>query len=136
MKDSFVVIAFGGSQHIVSVGDQITVNHVEGNVGDTITIDTVLLHQDDKTTSVGTPNLEYTVTAEIVTQHMGPKLSIRTFKAKARTRRSRGHRQFLTTLKISKISKKTSRPTAARKAPSQKAAVPVKSKASSAKAVK
>lgn len=106
MKDSFVVITIGGSQHIVGVGDEIVVNKVEGKVGDKITLDSVLLRQDDSKTEVGTPTLNYTVTMEIIDQSYGKKLHVRTYKAKARYRRKKGHRQPQTKLKVTRIAKK------------------------------
>ena len=109
MKDSFVVIPLGGSQHIVSVGDEIEVNRVEGKVGDSISIDEVLLYQDDKSTDIGSPNTGHVVTAEILSQFAGKKMYIRTYKAKARYRRKKGHRQLLTKLRIEKIAKKRAR---------------------------
>ena len=77
MKDSFVVITIGGRQHIVSEGEEITVNHVEGKVGDKMTIDPVLLLQDDSKTEIGKPDLNYAVTAEITKQFYGPKMHVR-----------------------------------------------------------
>lgn len=118
MKDSFVIVTIGGCQHIVSVDDEITVNHLEGNVGDILTFDTVLLKQDDSKTEIGKPVLDYTVSAEIVKQYHGPKLNVRTFKAKARYRRNKGHRQPLTTLKITRIAKKPIRSASSKKASS------------------
>lgn len=115
MKDSFVVITIGGCQHIVSVGDEVTVNHLEGKVGDMLTFDDVLLLQDDSNTEIGKPVLDYTVSAEIVKQYHGPKINVRTFKAKARYRRNIGHRQPLTTLKISRIAKKSARSASGKK---------------------
>lgn len=105
MKDIFVIIEIGGTQHIVSVGDEIEINHIEGKAGDKISIDKVYLRQDDKDTDIGNPTLDYTVTAEILEQLKGPKLYVRKYKAKARYRRKYGHRQHLTRLKITKITK-------------------------------
>ena len=116
MKDSFVVITIGGRQHIVSEGEEITVNHVEGKVGDKLTIEPVLLLQDDTKTELGKPDLNYAVTAEITKQFYGPKMHVRTYKAKARYRRKKGHRQSLTSLKVTKIAKKTARKTTTAKA--------------------
>jgi len=107
MKDVFVVIEIGGTQHIVSVGHEIDINHIDGKVGDKIAIDKVYLRQDDKDTDIGNPTLDYTVTAEILKQFKGPKLYVRKYKAKARYRRTYGHRQVLTRIKITRIAKKT-----------------------------
>jgi large subunit ribosomal protein L21 len=105
MKDSFVVIKKGGVQHIVSEGDEIVINRIEGDKGSEIKIDDVFLYQDNKDTVVGTPTTGHTVTAEIMRQFKGPKMHVRTYNAKARYRRKKGHRQLLTRLKIKKIAK-------------------------------
>lgn len=105
MKDSFAVIEFGGTQHMVSVGDVIDVNHIDAKAGDKITIDSVLLMQDKEEVKVGTPTLPLVVKAEVVRHYKGVKIDILKYKAKARYRRSIGHRQFLTELKITGIAK-------------------------------
>ena len=106
MKDIFVVIEIGGTQHIVSVDDKIEINRIDGEAGDKIAIDKVYLRQDDKDTDIGNPTLDYIVTAEILEQFKGPKLYVRKYKAKSRYRRTYGHRQHLTRLKITRIAKK------------------------------
>ncbi|MEA3356893.1 MAG: 50S ribosomal protein L21 [Patescibacteria group bacterium] len=106
MKNAFVVIEIGGTQHIVSVGDNIDVNRVEGDVGDNIEIDKVYLLQSDQKTEIGSPELPYVVTAEILEQYKAKKIEVRKFKAKARYRRKYGHRQHMTKLKVTKISAK------------------------------
>jgi len=136
MKDTFVVIELGGSQHIVSEGDELTVNRIEGNIGDTITIEDVLLHKDEKNTEVGDPTVNYTVTAEILSHERGKKMTIRTFKAKARYRRRIGHRQELTKLKIAKIAKasgSTAKKAPKKNVPAKKTPAKTTQKASAAK---
>ncbi|MBN2100517.1 50S ribosomal protein L21 [Candidatus Dojkabacteria bacterium] len=104
MKDAFVVIELGGVQHIVSEGDEIDINHINGKVGDKIKIEDVYLCQDNKSLDIGSPLSKYTVTGEILEQYRGKKIQVRKYKAKARYRRSYGHRQEMTKLRIAKIS--------------------------------
>jgi large subunit ribosomal protein L21 len=106
VKNSFFVIQQGASQHIVSSGDEIVVDHIEGNVGDKVAIDYVLLVQNDDATELGSPLLPYSVSAEIVKQSMSRKVDVFKYKAKARYRKTHGHRQFQTTLKILKLNPK------------------------------
>ncbi len=127
MKDSFVVIELGGSQHIVSDGDELVVNHLDGKVGDFVSIDSVLLVQKASKVEVGSPFLDYTVTAEILQQFKGKKIQVRTYKAKSRYRRKIGHRQSLTKLEIGKITKK--RATTATKSKASTLKKPTKTKA-------
>lgn len=125
MKDAFVVIELGGVQHIVSEGDELTVNHLEGKVGDKIDINDVFLFQGADKTEIGAPTVPYSVKAEIVDQFKGKKIHVRTYKAKARTRRKVGHRQLLTKVRITKITA-----AASKAAKSTAAKTPAKPKAS------
>lgn len=109
MKENFAVIQLGGAQHIVKVGDTVEVNRIDGKVGDTIKIKEVLLYSDGKNISVGDPFVQYIVSAKIEKQIKGVKLDIIKFKAKSRYRRKIGHRQLLTCIKITKISKETAK---------------------------
>lgn len=91
---------------MVSEGDEIDIPRMEGKVGDTVTIEDVLLKSEKSKAEVGTPTLDYTVTAEIVSQYKDKKVDVYKFKAKSRYRRKFGHRQPMTKLKITKITKK------------------------------
>lgn len=88
---------------MVSEGDQIEMNLVKGNVGDKIEFNEVLLVNADTKTEIGTPTLPYVVTGEIVSHEKGEKVEVRKYRAKARYRRVKGHRQELSTIKILKI---------------------------------
>ncbi|MDD3661571.1 MAG: 50S ribosomal protein L21 [Candidatus Dojkabacteria bacterium] len=105
MKNNFAVVGLGGTQHIVSIGDEIVVNRLEGKKGDRINLDDVFLLQDDSKVTLGTPVLPVSVQAVIVEHLKGPKIDILTYKAKARYRRAKGHRQLLTKISITVIGK-------------------------------
>ena len=124
VKNSFFVVQIGGTQHIVSEGDTIKVNRLEGKVGDKIVLDEILLIQGDDSIELGSPYAPYTASADIIEQSKSPKLRVFKYKAKARYRKTKGHRQSLTVLKITKLSKKT-----ARKQPAQKSEEPKEKKA-------
>ncbi len=97
------VIATGGKQYIVAEGDKLDVELLKTDKK-TITFEPLLV-TDEKTTSVGKPNVEGAkVTAEVIAvdEKQDKVTSIR-YKAKKRVRTVRGHRQRLTTLKITKI---------------------------------
>ncbi len=104
MKNAIFVIQLGGTQHLVKAGDTISVNHIEGKVGDKVTIPDVLLMQSDEALEIGKPSLNYSASAEIVRQYMDTKVDVFKYKAKSRYRKTHGHRQFLTALKIQKFS--------------------------------
>ncbi len=102
----FAVIKTGGKQYRVTKDDMIVVETVAGEPGSTVRFEDVLMIGDDgKAPSVGTPFLEQAaVFAEVVQQTRGDKIIV--FKKKRRTgyRRKHGHRQALTVLRITDIS--------------------------------
>lgn len=100
----YAIIATGGKQYRVGVGDVITVERLGVEVGDAITLDSVLLIGGDGTTNVGAPLLEgASVSAEVVDNFRGEKIVVFKYKPKKRYRRRTGHRQSLTKLAITSI---------------------------------
>ncbi len=103
----FAVLKTGGKQYKVSQGDVIQVEKLEGNVGDKVTLDQVLMIGEEDKVDVGSPILEGSqVTGEIIGQGKGPKLLVFKKHRRKKYRRKNGHRQFITHLKITEISKK------------------------------
>jgi len=97
----YAVIETGGKQYRVSQGDILEVESLEGKVGETIDLSRVLLLQDEKDLKVGSPVIEGSVVkAEVVAQTRGPKIIIFKKKRRKTYRRTKGHRQSLTRLKI------------------------------------
>ena len=101
----FAVIEIGGKQYKVSEGDAIKVEKLpeEHKEGDNISIDKVLLLDDEKTTQIGTPYLTDKVTAEFIESGRGVKIRIRQFKSKSNYLKRIGHRQPYDKIKITKI---------------------------------
>lgn len=101
----YAVIKTGGKQHRVSEGDVLKVEKLEGQKGDTVVFEEVLLVSKEDQTRVGTPVVEGArVVGEIVQQGKGPKIII--FKKKRRKgfMKKTGHRQPLTEVRIKEIS--------------------------------
>jgi large subunit ribosomal protein L21 len=95
------VIETGGKQYRVKAGQLIRIEKLAGEAGDKITFDKVLLVSDDKDQHFGAPYLSsHTVTGEIIEQTKGEKIRVFTFKSKKRQRRTLGHRQPVTVVKI------------------------------------
>ena len=88
----YAVVKAGGTQHKVGVGDTFTVNRLSGEAGDTVTSDAQAL-------------AGVTVTGEIVGHGKGPKIRIHKFKNKTGYHKRQGHRQPLTRVQITGISK-------------------------------
>ncbi len=95
------VVTISGKQYKVTPGQTIEVDHIEGNVGDTVNFAEVLLTNEEKRTQVGTPNVSgATVKAKIVAQKKGEKVEVRRYKSKVRYRKHIGFRPLLTKLEI------------------------------------
>jgi len=90
----YAIIATGGKQHKVTVGDRLRVELLEAVVGDTVTFAEVLAVKDGDTLKVGTPRLAGAkVTAKVVEQDKAAKVLIFKTKKRKQYRRTRGHRQ-------------------------------------------
>jgi large subunit ribosomal protein L21 len=95
----YAVIATGGKQYRVSVGDEVFIEKLEGEAGQAVTFDQVLAVFDDGYKSGEGAVVE----GEIVKQGKQPKIIIFKYKAKKGYRRKNGHRQPYTRVRINKI---------------------------------
>lgn len=104
-RDLFAVIKTGGKQYQVKVGDVVKVEIEKGKKeGDSITFDSVLLVDDGKDTSIGSPYISGAkVSGEIEKIEKNKKTEVSKFKSKSRYLVRRGHRQPLMTVRITAI---------------------------------
>ena len=101
----YAVIKTGGKQYRVSPGDKLKVETIDAEVGASFDFDTVLMISDGDNLTVGTPTIASAkVPAEIVAHGRGKKVEIIKFKRRKHHQKRTGHRQYLTTLEITKIS--------------------------------
>ena len=101
----FAIIETGGKQYRVTKDDVISIEKIAGKPGDNVTLDQVLLLNDDKDINLGTPLLKGAkVSATIVNQAKADKGIVFKKKRRHNYRRLKGHRQELTYLKITDIS--------------------------------
>ncbi|MBP9758429.1 50S ribosomal protein L21 [Candidatus Dojkabacteria bacterium] len=100
----FAVVSIKSSQEMVSEGDIISVDKLEGEAGSKITFEEVLLTNIAGKIEIGKPNVKgIKVEAEIVEQTKADKVHTRNFKAKSRYRKHTGDRKKLTKIKIVSI---------------------------------
>lgn len=95
-KAEFAVIKTGGKQYKVSVGDVVSIEKIKGDhkVGDAVTFDDVLMVDNGKDTTIGTPYIKGAkVIGNLKEIGRGKKISVVKYKAKSRYFKSRGHRQ-------------------------------------------
>lgn len=96
------VIKTGGKQYIVTPGQKLKVEKLEGEAGTEIKFPEILLIETDaKKVEIGQPVVaNATVSAKIVSQTKGPKVIAYKYKAKKRYHLKKGHRQQLTEVEI------------------------------------
>lgn len=100
----YAVIKSGGRQYKVEPGQVIRVDKLEAQVGETVSLDQVLLINDGVALKAGAPHLEgAAVLATVIEQDRGKKIIV--FKKKRRQgyQKKQGHRQDYTALKINAI---------------------------------
>ena len=100
----YAVIETGGKQYRVQEGDEFRVEKLDGQVGDNIVFDKVLVVSDDNGVKVGKPVIEGAkVEANVVEHAKGKKIIVYKYKAKKNYRKKQGHRQPYTEIEISEI---------------------------------
>jgi len=100
------VIETGGKQYKVSQGSVIKIEKIQGQKGDKAVFDKVLLSGDENGDNliIGKPYLENAdVTGEIIEQARNKKVTVIKYKRKTRYKRTIGHRQHFTKVKITAI---------------------------------
>lgn len=100
------VIKTGGKQYKVKQGDEIKVEKIDKEQGGKINLEEVLLISDEKAENfkIGNPFIkDAKVEVEILEQARKEKIEVVKYKAKTRYKKTLGHKQHYTKLKITKI---------------------------------
>jgi len=101
----YAIVETGGKQYRAEQGDILEVEKLDGAVGATITLDKILLISGEAGTTIGTPTVvKAKVTGEILAQDRHAKIIVFKKKRRKNYRRTNGHRQSFTKLKITGIS--------------------------------
>jgi large subunit ribosomal protein L21 len=117
----YAVIKTGGKQHKVKEGDTLSIELLEGEPGDAVTFEPLLVVDDDGTTHVGKEVAGATVTATLAGETKGKKVKVFKYKPKTGYKRTQGHRQQYTVIEIGSIDFKAPKKAAAKKAPAAEA---------------
>ncbi len=100
----YAVIKTGGKQYRVTEGQTLKVEKLEVEEGTSVEFDTVLMVADGDRIQIGAPYVEGArVTATVEAQGRGPKIRIVKFRRRKHYRKTQGHRQSFTELRISGI---------------------------------
>lgn len=104
---TYALIEMAGHQYRVEEGATLMVPRQRADVGKKLKPDKVLLVSDGEEVRVGTPEVKGAeVKLAVVAQVRGPKLRVLKYRAKENYKRTRGHRQELTELRVEKIALK------------------------------
>ena len=100
----YAVIMSGGKQYRVSEGDIVRVEKLDAELGAPVEFNDVLLVKTDDQTYIGQPLVEgASVLGTLESQEKDDKVLVFKYKAKKQYRRTRGHRQQQSAVRIEKI---------------------------------
>jgi large subunit ribosomal protein L21 len=123
----YAVIKTGGKQYKVAPGALLAVAKLSGEAGDSVAFENVILVGGDEGTTVGSPLVAgATVAGEIVGQKRTAKILVFKKRRRQNSKRSRGHRQDLTLIRITEILTDGKKPEVKK---AKAAAVPVEARA-------
>lgn len=98
------VIATGGKQYKVKEGETIKIEKLDLAAGEQVKFDTLLVAETDASNvEIGAPSLGEKVTAEVIDTAKQAKVTVIKYKSKTRYKKTVGHRQLKTAVKILSI---------------------------------
>ncbi|MCL1940828.1 MAG: 50S ribosomal protein L21 [Synergistaceae bacterium] len=101
----YAVVETGGKQYRVQKDDILKVELLQGEPGDEVTLDKVLMKGHDDSVEIGKPYIAgASVKAEIVSFGRDDKVLVFKYKSKKNIRKMQGHRQDYTELRITEVS--------------------------------
>ncbi|MBL4617661.1 MAG: 50S ribosomal protein L21 [Robiginitomaculum sp.] len=135
----FAVIKTGGKQYKVAKNDVLILERLDGEEGEIVSFGEVLMMGSDENVTIGEPMIAGAqVTAELLETRKGKKITVFKMKRRKGYRRTKGHRQFETVVRITDILAKGEKPTAkkaaVKKATPKAAAVETEAKPEAKKA--
>ena len=101
----YAVFQSGGKQHRVAEGQTVRLEKIEIAPGESVEFDNILMVSNGEDVKIGMPYVDGgKVTAEVVTHGRGDKVKIVKFQRRKHSRKTQGHRQWFTEVKITGIS--------------------------------
>ena len=102
--NQYAIIQLLGKQFKVSLGETFVVDRLDQEVGQTFDVKDVLLVAEGDDVKIGAPTVDKAVvTLKVVEHGKGDKIRVATYKAKSKSRKVRGHRQYQSTVEVVKI---------------------------------
>ena len=101
-ESTYAVVKCGGTQHRVEEGMTLLVDRLKGDEGASIDLEPLVYASGDESLFGATLG-KVSVQAKVLGHERGPKLRVFKFKPKRGYKRTTGHRQELTRIKVTKI---------------------------------
>ena len=101
----YAIVKSGGKQYKVAVGDVVEVEKLEGDPGTEVSFPALMVVDGTDVTADANALASTSVTAKLVEQTKGPKIRIHKFKNKTGYHKRMGHRQQLTRVEVTGITK-------------------------------
>ncbi|MCS5712507.1 50S ribosomal protein L21 [Candidatus Berkiella aquae] len=103
-QSGYAIIAAGGKQHRVKVGQRCKLELMQGEPGESVELSNVLLKSNGEKIELGAPYIANSkVIAKIVQHGRGDKIRIFKMRRRKTYRRTQGHRQHFTEVEITQI---------------------------------
>ena len=98
------IFEIGGKQIVVESGSVFRTEKLNYDIGESFEIDKVLCTFDDENTNIGAPHVDGAkVKLTVKSEGKGKKIKIRTYKRRKAQKRTLGHRQMYTELKVDEV---------------------------------
>jgi large subunit ribosomal protein L21 len=101
----YAIVKTGGKQYKVAVGDVVEVEKLDAEPGAEITLAALLVVDGEDLTTDADALAKVSITGKVVEQAKGPKIRIHKFKNKTGYHKRQGHRQRLTRVEVTGITK-------------------------------
>ncbi|SRR5487761_1954971 len=99
----YAVIETGGKQYRATPGEFLEIESIAGDIGSEVSFDKVLALVDGESVKAGSAVGSALVKGTIIANGRGEKTIVFKFKRKKQYRRTQGHRQNFTRIKVSEI---------------------------------
>ncbi|MBT3231975.1 MAG: 50S ribosomal protein L21 [Calditrichaeota bacterium] len=101
----YAIVKIAGRQYRVSQDEAVEVDRIDVEPGGQVTVEDVMMIADGDNVEIGTPQLPYKVNLEVVKHDRRAKVRSVHFKRRGGMRRTIGHKQQYTVLKVKSIEK-------------------------------
>lgn len=102
---TYAIVKTGGKQYKVAVGDVVKVEKLDSEPGARVSLPVALVVDGANVTTDAKALEKVAVTGEVLEHTKGPKIRIHKFKNKTGYHKRQGHRQKLTRVEVTEITK-------------------------------